>query len=146
MTEFQHHYKARGSLGIFFAIFAPILGLSFILSYQSFFPLFLIIGVGCVAISVGLWRSVWKKDEWQLHIDSGVLLWDYPGSCEAASGRIALDQVDRLVINDECAQLLVVLKTGEERKIALAVSGYLLNQHLSSRYPHISIEYKPSIP
>jgi hypothetical protein len=88
-----------------------------------------------------IWKSVWKNKVWYLSISSGALSWDYPEGSIDGSGKIRLADVSRVVVDDDHAQLRITLKHGEEKKIALAVSGHSLHSHLMSRYPHVLTEY-----
>lgn len=141
MSEFEHHHRASGPLGIFNALLATVLAAAFLWSHDSFFPLFLCFGVGAAILAVALWRSAWKKEAWYLRIASGALSWDYPKGATGDSGSIRLADISRVVVDDEQAQLRVTLKHGEEKKIRMAVSGYSLHSHLVSRHPHILTEY-----
>ena len=145
MIEFTHHRRAQSAIGVSSAVLASVIGIGFVACWNSFFPLFFIAGVCFCAIAAFLWRSVRRRDEWRLQIDSGVLSWDYPGSSPGASGSVDLTLLESAVIDDNSACLHVFLKSGAERKIELAVSGYLLSQHLLSHYPGIKTEYKASV-
>lgn len=141
MTEFEHHYRTRGALGIFVAVLATTLATAFLWSYRSFFPLFLGMGIGCTWLAVQAWRSACTDEVWNLQIVSGVLSWSYPSRCADHAGSIPLAEVSRVTIDDGTAELRVWFKDGGEKTVRLAVNGYALYRHLELNYPHVSIDH-----
>jgi hypothetical protein len=137
MSEYHDVRKARSPQAFGGLAVVAAFGIGFFLIDDLPFRI-----AGCVFLLAGMSGvyAIWKREEWSLHVAAGILEWHYPRSSNP-DGKVALSSVERAVIDDGDAALILHFRDAVPRKIKLASSGYALREHLASCYPHITVDY-----
>lgn len=137
MAEYHDVKKARSPLAIGGVAMVAAFGIGFCLIND---PIFRIFGGLCLLVVLNGLYSIWKKEEWSLHVAAGVIEWDAP-RWRNPKGRVELSTVAKAVIDDGDASVTLHFRDGQQKKIKLIGSGVALHEHFIACYPRLEAEY-----
>lgn len=136
-SSYSYTQKGRGVRSAMMTALLAVLAVLFFLIGDLVLRLLGVVAVVFVFSGTYAW---FKGEIWTMSIENGVLSWSY-ARWPSDSGRIELDAVHTVTIDDCSRALTLTFVGGGSRKIKLIGYAYRFRDYLAANYPHIRIKY-----
>lgn len=132
--RYFYSQKGRSSYGALATVFAAVLAALFLASHIW------VIGVPLALLAISGIYAFTKGETWNISVTDSVLAWSY-ARWPNSSGRIDLNLVRTVTVNDCSSRLSFTFTDGSVRTIKLVGNAHHFRNYLLAHFPNLKVEF-----